>query len=388
MKKIVIFLVAIAVPSAIFSQPFSTQSQWETYFKNRIQELDPIEGIWSNSNTQKMYDSQNNLVKSRYNPQVDTRVIFKIDNKYNTYKIGHIPDSTYSDMTFLNTANRGIYLMENYYRNSSSTAKANAVLKGNGLLEFSYEKPASQVKYEVKQAGGQYYEGTKLIFEHQWIKTFPTNNEYEESIPTSGTGFCITLDGIIVTNYHVIEGAKSIKVYGINADFNKTFKAKVLVADKNNDLALIQIDDYEYNSLGTIPFTIKTGLAGVGENIFVLGYPLRSSMGDEIKLTNGIVSSRTGFQGDITSYQISAPVQPGNSGGPLFDSQGNLIGVINAKHHDAENASYAVKAIYLTSLIELLPNPPKLQTENSLTGSTLTQQVELIKKFVYIIETE
>ncbi len=226
-----------------------------------------------------------------------------------------------------------------------------------------------------------------------YIKVFPTTNDNitqsgNQSKPASGTGFGIASNGIIVTNYHVIDGAKTIKVRGVNSDFNKIYKAKVLVSDKNNDLALIQIDDYGFTSLGTIPFTIKTSLAGVGENIFVLGYPLRATMGDEIKLTNGIVSSKTGFQGDITSYQISAPVQPGNSGGPLFDSQGNLIGIINAKHTGAENASYAVKTSYLTNLIDLLPSSPKLQTINSLAGKTLTQQVELAKKFVYIIETE
>jgi S1-C subfamily serine protease len=229
--------------------------------------------------------------------------------------------------------------------------------------------------------------------QHLYIKLYPTANDNiiqsgNQSKLSSGTGFGISSNGIIVTNYHVIDGAKSIKVRGVNSDFNKTYNAKVLVSDKNNDLALIQIDDYGFTSLGTVPYTIKTGLVGVGENIFVLGYPLRATMGDEIKLTNGIVSSRTGFQGDITSYQISAPVQPGNSGGPLFDSQGNLIGIINAKHGGAENASYAVKTSYLTNLIDLLPSPPKLQTVNSLTGKTLTQQVELVKKFVYIIETE
>ena len=226
-----------------------------------------------------------------------------------------------------------------------------------------------------------------------FLKLYPTTNDNvsQSSNPaklSSGTGFGISSNGIIVTNYHVIDGAKSIKIRGVNSDFNKTYKAKVLVSDKNNDLALIQIDDFGFTSLGSIPYTIKTGLAGVGENIFVLGYPLRATMGDEIKLTNGIVSSRTGFQGDITSYQISAPVQPGNSGGPLFDSQGNLIGIINAKHGGAENASYAVKTSYLTNLIDLLASTPKLQTVNSLTGKTLTQQVELAKKFVYIIETE
>lgn len=226
-----------------------------------------------------------------------------------------------------------------------------------------------------------------------FIKLYPTTNDNvvqsgNQSKLASGTGFGISSNGIIVTNHHVIDGAKTIKVRGINSDFNKTYKAKVLVSDKNNDLAIIQIDDFGFTSLGTIPYTIKTGLAGVGENIFVLGYPLRATMGDEIKLTNGIISSRTGFQGDITSYQISAPVQPGNSGGPLFDSQGNLIGIINAKHTGAENASYAVKTNYLTNLIDLLSSPPKLQMINSLTGKTLTQQVEMAKKFVFIIETE
>jgi len=160
------------------------------------------------------------------------------------------------------------------------------------------------------------------------------------------------------------------------------------VSDKNNDLALIQIDDYSFTSAGTIPYMLKPKLANVGENIFALGYPLRAVMGDEIKLTNGIISSKTGFQGDITSYQVSAPVQPGNSGGPLFDNNGNVIGVINAKLTIAENASYAVKISYLMNLIELLDNPPKLSTGNTLTGKSLSAQVLLVNKFVYIIETE
>ena len=89
---------------------------------------------------------------------------------------------------------------------------------------------------------------------------------------------------------------------------------------------------------------------------------MRATMGDEVKLTNGIISSKSGFQGDVTSYQITAPVQQGNSGGPLFDSKGNIIGIINAKHAGAENASYAIKASYLMNLIDLMPTPPKLQT--------------------------
>lgn len=224
-----------------------------------------------------------------------------------------------------------------------------------------------------------------------FLKLYPTvednikENKHQKS---SGTGFAISSNGIIVTNHHIIDGAKTIIVRGVNSEFNKIYKAKVLISDKNNDLAIVQIDDFNFTSLGTIPYTVKMSQANVGESIFVLGYPLRATMGDEIKLTNGIVSSKTGFQGDITSYQISAPIQPGNSGGPLFNNQGNLIGIINAKHIGAENVSYAVKSIYLSSLMEQLPSPPKFQTVNALTGKALAQQVEFAKKFVYIIETD
>ncbi len=385
MKKITLTLtIAFLVSFNIFSQPFTTQSQWETYFKSKIQDLNPIEGIWSFTSTMKIYNGYNQLVYTKNYPQVEIVAIYKVSNKYKSISIGQNAVNS-PEISFQNTATSGVYLMENYYKNTYSTAKSTAILTGIGLLEFTYEKPEVQVKYE---GGSQYVDGTRIIYEHQWIKISPQAQDYSKSQPASGTGFGISSNGIIVTNYHVIDGAKTIKVRGVNSDFSKTYKAKVLISDKNNDLALIQIDDYGFTSLGTIPFTIKTGLVGVGENIFVLGYPLRATMGDEIKLTNGIVSSKTGFQGDITSYQISAPVQPGNSGGPLFDNQGNLIGIINAKHTGAENASYGVKSSYLSGLIELLPSPPKLQTVNSLTGKTLTQQVELVKKFVYIIETE
>ena len=224
--------------------------------------------------------------------------------------------------------------------------------------------------------------------EQFYLKLYPTASvgSISKGGKTSGTGFALTSNGLIITNNHVIEGVNSIVVRGINGNFDKTYTAKVLITDKNNDLAILKIEDPTFTNLGKIPYVVKTSVASVGENVFVMGYPLRATMGDEIKLTNGIISSKTGFQGDVTSYQISAPVQPGNSGGPLFDKNGDLIGIINAKHAGAENASYAVKTSYLKNLVELLDNQPILQTASIMNGKTLTQQVEIAKKYVYIIE--
>ena len=85
---------------------------------------------------------------------------------------------------------------------------------------------------------------------------------------------------------------------------------------------------------------------------------------------------------------MTAPVQPGNSGGPVFDSKGNLVGIINAKYFGAENASYAIKSIYLLNLFESLSTYPKLQVSSTLINKALPEQVKLLKNFIYIIEVE
>ncbi len=204
---------------------------------------------------------------------------------------------------------------------------------------------------------------------------------------SSGTCFALSNNGYLATCYHVVEGASAIHIKGINGNFDKKYNAKVVSYDRNNDLAILKIDDTNFTTLGHIPYSISAKTTDVGENCYVLGYPLRAEMGDEIKLTNGLISSKSGFQGDITSYQISAPSQPGNSGGPLFDKNGNLIGIVNAKLTIAESASYAVKSPYLKTLMSAIDDniPP---TTNILSGKSLAEQVKEIKKFIYIIEVQ
>lgn len=200
----------------------------------------------------------------------------------------------------------------------------------------------------------------------------------------SGTGFALS-NGYIATNYHVIEDAKSINIQGLNGDFTISYNADVIASDKFNDLALLRINDSRFKGFGTIPYSVKTAISEVGEDIYVLGYPLTSTMGDEIKLTTGIISAKTGFQGDVSLYQISAPIQPGNSGGPLFDSNGNVIGIVNAKHQGAENVGYAIKASYLRNLIESSISQSILPTSNTVSTLPLTGKVKQEKNFVFMI---
>jgi S1-C subfamily serine protease len=220
-------------------------------------------------------------------------------------------------------------------------------------------------------------------FSEPFLKVYPTSNDITMG---SGTGFSISRDGFIATNNHVIENAENIFVRGVNGDFSQEYEARVVVKDENNDLAILQLIESDSLNLTDPHFGIalKSNTL-VGENIFTLGYPLRSSMGDELKITNGIISSRTGYNGDITSYQVSAPIQPGNSGGPLFDSKGNVIGIINAKLGNAENVTYAIKSAYLGNLIDLLPPSVKINTNLSSEEVSISEKVQKVRDFVYII---
>ena len=91
-------------------------------------------------------------------------------------------------------------------------------------------------------------------------------------------------------------------------------------------------------------------------------------------------------EGDITNYQISVPVQPGNSGGPLFDYDGNIIGVISAKILAADNVSYAIKSNYLQSLIEVAPEKLTIPNDASINKLTLTEKIKLLSDYVVLIK--
>lgn len=204
-----------------------------------------------------------------------------------------------------------------------------------------------------------------------------------EQIKMSATGFAVNNSGYVVTNYHVIEQANRIKVKGLNGDFSKAIDAEIVLEDANNDICVLKVPD---SIRGEIPYGLASKSSEVGKSVYVLGYPLRTSMGDEIKLTNGIISSKTGFQGDPTSYQISAPVQNGNSGGPVFDDYGNIIGIVNAKHLKAENASYCIKINYLKTLLESLETAIELPENSDMSELDLSRKTSLIKDYVYLIE--
>lgn len=224
------------------------------------------------------------------------------------------------------------------------------------------------------------------IFLNKEGQTQTPTNKGQGEYQSSGSGFLISSNGIIVTNYHVIADANGVDVLiSRNGEVN-TYKAKVLISDKTNDISLLKIEDPNFTKFPSLPYAINTRVLDVGSKVFALGYPMSNILGEEIKLTDGLISSKTDYQGDIVTYQISAPIQPGNSGGPLFDQNGNIVGITNAGVPDAQNVGYAIKTSYLRNLIDVAPESITLPTQNSISGLSFTEKIKRLTPYVVLIK--
>ena len=151
-------------------------------------------------------------------------------------------------------------------------------------------------------------------------------------------------------------------------------------------MALLKLDDRIL--IDSIPYAFRREQGDVGQRVYVLGYPRPTEMGTEIKLTDGLISSKSGFDGKINLYQISAPVQPGNSGGPVLDANGNIIAVINAKIPGADNVSYCIKSKYLFDLIESSDVKIPMKSRSQVSGKPLVDQIQAYSKCVYLIHVK
>ena len=203
----------------------------------------------------------------------------------------------------------------------------------------------------------------------------------------TGTGFCISPDGFILTNEHVIRDGQRLTAR------NNRFESplRVAFADPINDLALLQA---ERPGGQPIPFRESLQIAP-GEDVVVIGYPLSGLLGSNAQVTTGAISSLTGTGNDSRVLQFTAPVQSGNSGGPLYDCYGQVIGVVshklNAEHvHRVtgdipQNVNFAVKGAVARSFLlaagmdpQIGPAQPRRQSAAEIANAARDQVVQVL----------
>lgn len=351
-------------------------SSWDSYRLKKhftSNSLDNIEGIWEdfdlNVDASKMkYGGNYKLGVVKSNEGYDLIYLSGDKDNSNTWKDGMLKGR------IIKTGSEGLMKLEWYSSDLFIYENVYVYLDENNLINFAFKDKNSSTKM---------------------LKLFPTNNSNTSSgssnsddYTSSGSGIILNTKGYIATNYHVVKDAKSILIQLTQNGKEIKYNAKVVVSDKTNDLSILQITDTDFKGFGAIPFAVKNTISDVGTNVFAMGYPMSSYLGEEVKITDGLISSKTGYQGDIVTYQISVPIQPGNSGGPLFDKQGNLIGITNAGIPSAENVGYAIKTSYLKNLIDVAPESITLPSINTISKISFTEKIKVLSKFVVFIKVK
>ena len=202
------------------------------------------------------------------------------------------------------------------------------------------------------------------------------------------TAFVISPNGYLVTNYHVVKNADSIYIEG----HRKTplrLKAEVVFSDIRKDLSILKITDTSFIGFSELPYTLREDEAELGEQVYTLAYPRQDMVYGE-----GSISAQSGYRGnriDTALYQVSIPVNPGNSGGPLLDDQGNLLGVVSGKDVSKDGAAFAVKTHYLRNIVNDLSQNPDyepviLPLQNKMQFLKRPEQIKMMKKFIFMVK--
>lgn len=247
-----------------------------------------------------------------------------------------------------------------------------AVLSTGGYLLKKQSNQITELKRDVMKLQASNNGIVEGIKGRNKVKYAPANVE--------GSAFAINNEGYIITSFHLINGADSIFIQNGNTE---RVSAKLVMSDPKLDMAVLKVSNDSVTKQWQVPFSLVDRKIDIGERVFTLGYPR-----NEMVYGEGSLSSLSGLNDDTSMVQISIPVNPGNSGGPLLDEYGNIIGVIRGKVTNAEATGFAIKAKELINAIQLLSDKSE-QKVNLKTGriktkaGKRTEQIKKINPYVF-----
>lgn len=379
-KKILFICLALNTIHA-FAQRVNKESFTEIELREWLSQetYDPIEGIWIFS-----YDGGGNYMKSAV-IEIDGQLIEICLECYGAMRKKCIRKGMIGRQlsTVRKTSIDGVY---NWTENDKNF---NSILKEGSFMEATMQTWAGTLNIhglkEFPIQTAQVKETAPSII------NVPTPEVRQNTVEWKGNGSGVILSraGHIVTNYHVVEGMNLIEAeFILNGEY-RSFRCEEIVKDKINDLAILKITDSNFPGIPEPPFNVKFSSSDVGTKVYAYGYPMAFVMGKELKVTDGMISSRTGFNGNITTYQITAPIQGGNSGGPLFDESANMIGINSSGLNKAlaDNVGYTIKASYIQALADVMPDSSfDLPSNNGLKNADLVDQIKAISDYVVLLK--
>jgi S1-C subfamily serine protease len=232
------------------------------------------------------------------------------------------------------------------------------------------------------------------------VSSPPSSQQPPQAVESvySGTGFLFSAKDYVITNWHVVRGTNNIKVKFLNGE---KIEAEVALKDPQNDIAFLKLERQPQLP----PSNLKIGDSSnmkMGDKVFTIGYPAHFLMGDNPKYTEGVVNATSGLQDDPTVFQVSVEIQPGNSGGPLFNETGEVIGITSSSLDPKaaveafgtlpQNVNYAIKSSYISALLPMLPQTliasRGIMVVPTEPENTLANFIEKAKKNIVLIEAK
>lgn len=279
---------------------------------------------------------------------------------------------------------RVIYLYNRYKRVGSIAASIALIttLSISALVwTLSPSSPRSQFEELNKKYTQLEYKSRKQASEIDRIKK-SNNVPVDMPFTTGGTGFIIDPKGYLVTNAHVVSGARNIAIQNNRGEY----LVEVVHIDKNRDIAILRITDDGFKRYGSLPYSISKRAGQLADPIFTLGYPR-----NEVVYSQGYLSARTGYDGDTLSCQIEISANRGNSGSPIINRRGEVIGILNGRQTNAEGFAFAVQGKYIHQISDSIRKADplraiRLTSRSSIAGLERNEQVRRIQDYIYMVK--
>ncbi|MGN6567293.1 MAG: trypsin-like peptidase domain-containing protein [Flavipsychrobacter sp.] len=269
---------------------------------------------------------------------------------------------------------RSIPLRAHYWRTAAIAAGIALLTSFTTYWSFNRPDRPNVTQYNVLR---REIENIKRS-QNQLIQNIKTTNNSAPALPAryTGTGFALTNDGYLVTDYHVVDGADSVYIQNSEGHY---FKASVKASDPKNDIAILKVQDSKFRFGKTdVPYTFAPTKSGLGARIYTLGFPE-----DEIIYNEGYISAKNGYEGDSMQYRLELPADPGQSGAPVLDKNGNVLAIITAKGNRDEGNTYAVSSKAVLQLMHSIRKDLtiRLPKNNKLTGMEREAQIQKLEHY-------
>ncbi|OSZ82254.1 hypothetical protein CAP35_03010 [Chitinophagaceae bacterium IBVUCB1] len=242
-------------------------------------------------------------------------------------------------------------------------------------IQHSNKKIASQ--YSLLKRDLEKYKRSQ----NQLINNISEQQRPAAEVRYTGTGFALSNDGYLVTNYHVTEGADSVYIQNSEGRY---FKAYTVGYDQQADIAILKVEDKLFRfGKGEVPYSFAPAKRMPGTKVYSLGFPQ-----DEIVYNEGYISAVNGYQGDSSQYRLEIAAHPGQSGAPILDTKGNVLAMITGKESESSGTTFAVSSKAVARLVQSLPKETglKMPKANRLAGLATEQQIARLQLYTCAIK--